>query len=165
ATLVKLSKVLMLVPLLMVLGLTRRRRDAAAKLPPVPFPWFIAAFVGVMLLNSVFTLHPQLRQIILDADQFAFMMVMVALGLTTRLFHLRQGGQGWRLVGAGIVGLLLSSLVAYGLVAPLARAADAAPSSAESAMLASASGRLFSSVGCAKCHVPALQGRKGPVTL
>ena len=32
-------------------------------------------------------------------------------------------------------------------------------------MLGSAGGRLFSSIGCAKCHVPALRGRDGEVTL
>ena len=165
ATLVKLSKVLMLIPLLLVLGLLRRRSDAASKSVPVPFPWFIVAFVGVMLLNSSFTLHPVARYIILEIDQFLFLMVMVALGLTTRLALLGQAGGAGRLVCVGVIGLLLSTFVTYGLVAPLSAAGSAGPSSAESTMLSSAGGRLFSSVGCAKCHVPALRGRNGEVTL
>ena len=32
-------------------------------------------------------------------------------------------------------------------------------------MLGSVGGRLFASVGCAKCHVPSLRGRDGDVTL
>ena len=32
-------------------------------------------------------------------------------------------------------------------------------------MLGSVGGRLFSQIGCAKCHVPALDGRNGEVTL
>jgi uncharacterized integral membrane protein (TIGR00698 family) len=165
ATLVKLSKVLMLVPLLLVLGLLHRRGNAAAKSVPVPFPWFIVAFVGVMLMNSSFTLDPLARTIILAVDQFLFLMVMVALGLTTRLAKLAEAGGAWRLIGAGVVGLALSTLVTYSLVSPLAATRNDAPSSAESAMLGSAGGRLFWSVGCAKCHVPALRGRSGEVTL
>ena len=165
ATLVKLSKVLMLIPLLLVLGMLHHRRVAASASVPASFPWFIIAFVGVMLLNSSFTLHPLARRIILDADQFLFLMVMVALGLTTRLARLAESGRALRLIGAGGVGLLLSTGAAYTLVAPLSAVPKAAPTSAESAMLGTAAGRLFSSVGCAKCHVPALQGRNGEVTL
>jgi hypothetical protein len=165
ATLVKLSKVLLLVPLLLVLGLLRRRSDVGAKSTPVPFPWFIAAFVAVMLLNSSVTLHPMARTLILEVDQFLFLMVMVALGLTTRVARLREAGGALRVLGAGVTGLVLSTLIAYALVAPLAATRSAGPLSAESAMLASHGGRLFASVGCAKCHVPALRGRTGEVTL
>jgi uncharacterized integral membrane protein (TIGR00698 family) len=122
ATLVKLAKVLMLVPLLMVLGLLRRRSDTAAQSAPMPFPWFIVGFVGVMLLSSVFALHPVVRGLILDLDQFLFLMVMVALGLTTRATQIGEAGGAWRLVGVGFVGLLLSTFVTYALVAPFAAA-------------------------------------------
>jgi uncharacterized integral membrane protein (TIGR00698 family) len=171
ATLVKLSKVLMLLPLLLVLGLWRRRQDAQAKAPPTPWPWFIAAFVAVMLLNSAITLHPQARRLILELDQFLFMMVMVALGLSTRLSMLRGAGSsnaGWRVLGVACVGLLLSSGIAYGLLAGVSSATTKPRpgiSSTEGAMLVHPGGRLFAEAGCAKCHVPALRGRHGEVTL
>jgi uncharacterized integral membrane protein (TIGR00698 family) len=120
ATQVKLGKVLLLVPLLMVLGMMRRRSDAAASTTPIPFPWFIVAFAGVMLLNSVIAIEPALRDAILLFDQFLFMMVMIALGLTTRLSMLREAGGATRILGAGIVGLVLSTAIAYGLVAAIA---------------------------------------------
>ena len=120
ATLVKLGKVLMLIPLVLVLGVLERRRGTAVKSTPACFPWFIVGFAAVVLLNSEFTLHPQLRQIILDVDQFLFLMVMVALGLTTRVTRLGEAGAAWRLAGAGLAGLLLSSFITYGLVSPLA---------------------------------------------
>ena len=167
ATLVKLCKVLMLLPMLLVLSAMRRRGSDAARTAPLPFPWFVIGFIAVMLFNSSITLHPQVRRLILDFDQFLFMMVMVALGLSTRLAKLAEGGVGWRLVGVGAVGLALSSSVAFALVSPLAqRSAARPPGSAEGAMLSSVGGRTFSSVGCAKCHVPSLRGRDGnPVTL
>jgi hypothetical protein len=176
ATLVKLSKVLMLLPLLLVLGLWQRRRDAAAKLPPTPWPWFIAVFIAVMLFNSTLTLHPQVRRLILELDQFLFVMVMVALGMTTRLSVLTGlGARGlgwslvWRLGGVALVGLALSGAIAYALVATVglgSSAAAAAPQrSTEARMLAGPGGRVFASIGCAKCHVPALAGRDAEVPL
>jgi uncharacterized integral membrane protein (TIGR00698 family) len=120
ATQVKLGKVLLLVPLLMVLGMMRRRSDAAASTTPVPFPWFIVAFAGVMLLNSSITIEPAARNAILLFDQFLFMMVMIALGLTTRLSMLREAGGAARILGTGVVGLILSTAIAYALVAAIA---------------------------------------------
>jgi uncharacterized integral membrane protein (TIGR00698 family) len=162
ATLVKLSKVLMLLPTLLALGAWQRRASAAARATPAAFPWFIVFFLAVMLLNSAVTVHPQVRRALLDLDQFLFMMVMIALGLGTRLSKLAEGGMGWRLAGVGAVGLVLSTSVAYALVTPLtASAAHRPPATAESTMLSSAGGRLFSAVGCAKCHVPSLRTREG----
>ena len=85
ASLVKLSKVLMLLTLLLGLGLWRRRQDAAAQLPPTPCPWFIAGVVVVVAFKSNVTLHPHVRRLILTLDQFPIIMVMATLGLTTRL--------------------------------------------------------------------------------
>ena len=162
ATLVKLSKVLMLLPVLLALGALRRRASPAAATTPVQFPWFVACFVVVMLINSAITLHPQVRRAVLDFDQFLFMMVMIALGLSTRLSKLADGGTGWRLIGVGAVGLALSTSVAYALVAPLSGSASHRPiDSAETRMFSSAGGRAFSAVGCAKCHVPSMRTRDG----
>jgi len=85
ASLVKLSKVLMLLTLLLGLGLWRRRQDAAAQLPPTRCPWFIAGVVVVVAFKSNVTLHPHVRRLILTLDQFPIIMVMATLGLTTRL--------------------------------------------------------------------------------
>ena len=165
ATLVKLSKVLMLLPTLLALGAWRRRRvgAAAGDTGPLPFPWFVVGFIAVMLFNSAVTVHPQVRRFVLEFDQFLFMVVMVALGLSTRLSRLAVDGVGWRLMGVGVVGLAVSSAVAFGLVRLIAHDAGAtAPSTAVGAMLSSTGGRTFSAVGCAKCHVPALRTRAGP---
>ncbi|AZO64218.1 MULTISPECIES: putative sulfate exporter family transporter [unclassified Mesorhizobium] len=166
ATLVKLSKVLMLVPLLLAASLVFRSRNKAQEAAPIPFPWFIVAFIGVVMLNSEITLNPQLRRVILDVDQFLFLMVMIALGITTRVSRLGEAGGAWRLVGVGLVGLVLSAALAYGALLPFSSTfRTASPSSSHSAMLGSHGGRLFASVGCAKCHVPALEGVNGEVRL
>lgn len=168
ATLVKLSKVLMLVPLLLVIGVLRSRRNGggAGTKAPLAVPWFVFGFIGVVLVNSAITLDPQVRRLVLEFDQFLFMMVMIALGLTTRLTKLAEGGMGWRLGGVGVFALLVSSVTAYGLVAPLGQHQITPESAnAESQMLGSPGGRLFHAVGCSKCHVPSLRAQQGYVTL
>ena len=118
-------------------------------------------FVAVMLLNSSFTLHPQARRLILEFDQFLFLMVMIALGLTTRLARLREGGVGWRLLGVGAIGLVLSSASPTGW-SPRRRRRPAPRRARPRARCSPrpAAG-LFSSIGCDKCHVPSLRARDG----
>ncbi len=167
ATLVKLSKVVMLIPLLLVLGAMQRRQAAGAACGRVPVPWFVLAFLAVLLFNSAVTLHPQLRAAILQVDQFLFLMVMIALGLTTPLASLLRTG-ALRLVGAGVFALVLSAALAYALVrigqgqqgapGPAQRGPDAAQAWSDGA-------RRFDAVGCAKCHVASLRGAHGDVTL
>jgi len=163
ATLVKLSKVLMLMPLLLAAGLRRAPGGEGGRAARVPVPWFVLGFLAVLLLNSSVSVHPQVRAALLATSQFLFMMTTVALGLCTSLDMLRQG----RLLATGAAALLLSAGVAWGLAAlfaggaPVAVARAAAPGGPGAANVAGA--RLFEQAGCAKCHVPTLHGRRGDV--
>ncbi|MEO5793719.1 MAG: putative sulfate exporter family transporter [Rhodoferax sp.] len=177
ATLVKLSKVVMLIPLLIVFGIAQRRKSSERTGRHVAVPWFVFAFLAVLLFNSAVTVQPQVRSAILQAGQFLFLMVMIALGLTTSLRKL-LGGDAIKLVGMGIFALVLSASMAYGLVWAMQRSAagsktpvvtastSAGARAAESEQTVTAVGaRLFTSVGCAKCHVPSLRGVHGDVLL
>lgn len=164
ATLVKLSKVVMLIPLLLVLGLMQRRQAVGEARGHVPVPWFVLAFLAVMLLNSAVTVHPQVRAAILQGDQFLFLMVMIALGLTTPLKPL-LGGDGLRLIGAGAFALFTSACVAYALVRVHQDTSAVAQSPSVVNMQSSQGARLFNAVGCAKCHMPSLRGINGEVPL
>jgi len=107
------------------------------------------------------------RAAILQGDQFLFLMVMIALGLGTPASQLLRRG-ALRLVGAGAFALVLSAGVAYGLVVWATQgmpSAAAAPVRTESAGLVGSGARLFNAVGCAKCHVPALPGVHGEVSV
>lgn len=163
ATLVKLSKVVMLIPLLIVLGIAQRRRSGVQAGGRIPVPWFVVAFLAVLMFNSAVTLHPQVRSAILQVDQFLFLMVMIALGLTTPL-HKLLDGRALRLAGTGLVALTLSAGLAYGLVwATQRQPGDTAASLSVAPSVAREGERLFASVGCAKCHVPTLRGVHGEV--
>ncbi|GAA0765923.1 putative sulfate exporter family transporter [Ideonella azotifigens] len=178
ATLVKLSKVVMLIPLLLVMGLQRlpgtgsEGEQAGAARPRVAVPWFVVGFLVVLLLNSSITLHPQVRASLLQFDQFLFLMVMIALGLSTPLRLPRQPAQALRLAGLCALALALSAGLAYAMVrlsgsgAELpSDAADRAGAELGLARRLDAGGRVFDAVGCAKCHVPSLPGIHGDVPL
>jgi len=176
ATLVKLTKVLMLIPLLLAIGWWRRRTDRRDAAVPVPFPWFVLGFVAVMLVNSGITLPGPVRNAILQFDLFLFLMTMIALGLDTRLARLREEGAVSRLLGVSAIGLLLAAGCAYMLVRATVPAqgtqgtfaagattdASGAAAVRRTPALNSDGGRIFVSIGCAKCHVPSLATRAGP---
>ncbi|RZL40716.1 MAG: putative sulfate exporter family transporter [Rubrivivax sp.] len=164
ATLVKLSKVVMLIPLLLVLGVLQRREAVGDERRRLPIPWFVLAFLAVLAFNSMVTVHPQVRAAILQGDQFLFLMVMIALGLTTPLRPLLGGG-GLRLIGAGAFALVLSAGVAYALVRVSQCSNAGMPAASGAALPDSRGARLFDAVGCAKCHVPSLRGIHGDVPL
>jgi uncharacterized integral membrane protein (TIGR00698 family) len=174
ATLVKLSKVVLLIPLIMFLGLRRASTAAGAARQKVPVPWFVFGFLLVLFFNSAITVHPQIRQAILDGDQFLFLMVTIALGLTTPIAMLRDRAGALRLLGTGMFALVLSAAVAYALVWMGSRNAAAMPvatlaTESERAPVVTPTNelgnRVFNAVGCAKCHVPSLRGINGVVPL
>jgi hypothetical protein len=152
------------------LGVSQRRqaaqgaKNAQHVRTQIPVPWFVIAFLAVLLFNSVVTVHPQVRTAILQGDQFLFLMVMIALGLSTPSSQLLKSG-AMQLIGAGAFALVLSAGVAYGLVVAnqIAPGAEAAQSRTELAGPLGDGPRLFNTVGCAKCHVPALRGVRGDV--
>ena len=119
----------------------RRRSDASASSVPLPFPWFIVMFAAVMVFNSSVSVPAEAVDAILRFDQFLFMMVMVSLGLTTQLSRLGEAGGAARIIGIGAIGLVLSTLIAYVLVAPLSASRAPAPAQGTAAVSAPASGR------------------------
>jgi len=167
ATLVKLTKVLMLVPILLIAGLGEARRGEPGQRRPASIPWFIIGFIAVIAANSTFTLHPQLRAAMLGTSQFLLMMATAGLGLTTTLATLRTGGRGGRLIATGAFAVLLSAGTAYGLTLSWS-AQHATPTDARHAPDAAAPGpgaKSFEDVGCGKCHAPYLHGTHGDVKI
>ncbi len=97
ATIVKMARVAMLVPLLLILGvwLARQARHTAgdgAGQARAPIPWFVVGFVALVLINSTGVVSPEWVARIEVADTFALTMAMAALGLETRVSRMRQAG-------------------------------------------------------------------------
>ncbi len=90
AVIVKLTRVLLLVPFLFLLGGWQARQGGARG--AISIPWFALAFVGVCALNSIVTLPVAVRARLLDLDTLLLATAMAALGLETRFSRLRALG-------------------------------------------------------------------------
>jgi uncharacterized integral membrane protein (TIGR00698 family) len=97
ATIVKMTRVMLLVPVLLVLGLWLARpgaRDAASGHAPrkVAVPWFALGFLACVIVNSLHVLPSAATQTINALDTFALTMSMTALGIETQFAQVRKAG-------------------------------------------------------------------------
>ena len=94
ASLVKLTRVVFLVPVTLGLLLWSLGQKGAGKLDwgKIPFPWFVLAFSGVILFNSLALLPPTWTGTLIGLDLFLLTLAMAALGLETRLDKLKASG-------------------------------------------------------------------------
>jgi len=94
ATIVKMTRVALLVPLLLVIGLWLQRRDkqSTATKVALPVPWFAIFFLVFALINSANVIAPDLLAILRALDIFLLTMAMTALGIETRFAQMSQAG-------------------------------------------------------------------------
>jgi uncharacterized integral membrane protein (TIGR00698 family) len=103
-TIAKLSRVMMLAPVVISLGVmaTRRARAAGADAghAKVPMPWFAFGFVAMVVLNSVVHVPHPAMAVIVPATTFLLTMALAAMGLETNIRKLRAKGLRPLLLGA-----------------------------------------------------------------
>lgn len=94
AVIVKLTRVMLLVPVLFYLGWRNARSDGAAagRKGRVSVPWFAVLFVAVSAFNSLVTLPAAWKDVLLGIDTLALAAAMAALGMETRFAKLRALG-------------------------------------------------------------------------
>ncbi|MDR5865413.1 YeiH family protein [Halomonas koreensis] len=96
AVIVKLVRVMLLVPFLLIVGqwwLHRRDTEDAGEAPArLAIPWFALGFVAMVGVNSLVALPAPLHEGLVHAGQLALTMAMAALGYETRLAKLRALG-------------------------------------------------------------------------
>lgn len=92
ATVAKLTRVAMLAPMVILLGLMARRKssDQAAARPPMP--WFVAAFIVVVALNSLVTVPAEVKSAMALATTIMLTMGLAAMGLQADISQLRSRG-------------------------------------------------------------------------
>ena len=103
ATIVKMTRVMLLVPVLLVVGLwiSRSRQAGQGKgNGRIAMPWFAFGFLGLVLVNSLQVLPGSVTQALNGLDTFALTMAMTALGMETRLSQIRQAGPRALITGA-----------------------------------------------------------------
>ncbi len=94
AVIVKMIRVMMLAPVLLVLGfiLSRKQLDASGKRPRVSVPFFAVMFVVVIGFNSLNLLPKAVVDLLNASSTFLLTMAMTALGLNTTIAQMKQAG-------------------------------------------------------------------------
>ncbi len=95
-TIAKLSRVMMLAPTVIVLGLLAARRAArhghAHSQARPPLPWFVLGFIALAIVNSFVIIPAEARNVIVPATTFLLSMALAAMGLETDVAKLRAKG-------------------------------------------------------------------------
>lgn len=96
AVIVKLVRVMLLVPFLLIVGQWWMHRNAhtepGATCGGLVIPWFAFGFLAMVIFNSLITLPVLLHDTLVMAGQIALAMAMAALGFETRLEKLKALG-------------------------------------------------------------------------
>ncbi|MDR5901909.1 YeiH family protein [Halomonas icarae] len=95
AVIVKLVRVMLLVPFLLIVGqwwLRHQPAEAGAGKASLVIPWFAFGFLAMVVFNSLVTLPAPLHAGLVMAGQLALTMAMAALGYETRVEKLKALG-------------------------------------------------------------------------
>ncbi len=116
ATIVKMTRVALLVPLLLIIGLWLQRTGVSAdgKKAKLPIPWFAIGFLVLALINSANVIAPDVLSTLRALDIFLLTMAMTALGMETRFAQFRKAGPKVMLLAAILFVALF--LITSGLV-------------------------------------------------
>lgn len=99
----KLSRVMLLAPVVLALGWASRRRDelAVGKKRSVPVPLFVIGFIVMIGVNSTGIVPAAATKVIVQIDQFLLALSLGAMGLETSLRKVREAGLRPLLLGSG----------------------------------------------------------------
>lgn len=115
ATVTKLTRVMLLAPLVLGLGFwAARRRGADASAAKAPIPWFVFGFIALVVINSLIAVPPEARRLIVLATSFMLALALAAMGLETDLRKLKAkglrplalGAAAWVFIAGFSLGLL-----------------------------------------------------------
>ncbi|SMB92594.1 conserved hypothetical integral membrane protein [Thermanaeromonas toyohensis ToBE] len=113
AILVKLGRVALLVPVVLLLGIyyNLRGNKTTPSCQKLPFPWFILGFLALSMFNTWHILPPVLVSSLIQLGVFLLTMGMVGLGLNVNLDMVRRvGSKG---LSVGFLGSLFLTLYGY----------------------------------------------------
>jgi uncharacterized integral membrane protein (TIGR00698 family) len=93
-TVAKLTRVMMLAPVVLTLGMMAARgRDSEGRTrAAVPTPWFVLGFVALVGINSLFSIPAEAKAAIGTVTTFLLTVALAAMGLETNVAKLRAKG-------------------------------------------------------------------------
>lgn len=92
AIIVKMTRVILLVPMLLLLGLFFRSRSSEGGSGGISIPWFAFGFLAVAAFHSFITLPEEVLLRIKGFDTFLLTMAMSALGMESSWKKMKQSG-------------------------------------------------------------------------
>jgi len=116
ATIVKLARVAMLLPVILAVGFLTRSTDVSAQDRPPLLPWFASVFATLVVFQAFVPIEAWIRDIGNGASRFCLVASIAALGLKTRFKDIMDAG--WRPVAlmlletAFIAGIAIVSIKA-----------------------------------------------------
>ncbi len=126
AVIVKMTRVMLLAPALIVLGiwLARSTKQKLQHNLSETVPWFAVIFIGIVGFNSLNLLPGLMVSVINQADTFLLTLAMAALGIETNLTKVKKIGLkplyfsiflfGWLLSGGYLLSKIIFTLFAAG---------------------------------------------------
>ena len=94
ATIVKLARVAMLLPVILAVGLATRSSDVPSHERPPLLPWFATAFAALVIVNSLFPVPSMVQASGNAASRFFLVSAIAALGMKTRFADI--AAVGWK---------------------------------------------------------------------
>mgnify|MGYP001006788450 CR=1 FL=1 len=93
ATIVKLTRTLMIVPITFVLALYTARTEGSSHFSfSKAFPWFVLGFVAASLLHTSGIVSPEISRSLTVSGKFLIVAAMAAIGLNTHIGKLLANG-------------------------------------------------------------------------
>jgi uncharacterized integral membrane protein (TIGR00698 family) len=120
ATIVKMTRVMLLVPVLLAIGFWINRSRASstdAQKGKLAVPWFALGFLALVIANSLHILPEAATSTLNTLDTFALTMAMTALGMETRFAQIREAGPRALATGAILYAWLIGGglAITYGV--------------------------------------------------
>jgi uncharacterized integral membrane protein (TIGR00698 family) len=106
ATIAKLTRVMLLAPMVLSIGLMtarslRRRQSGTGKVTArPPMPWFVLGFVALVGVNSLMTIPAEAKALVVAVTTFLLSIALAAMGLETNIAKLASRGLRPALLGA-----------------------------------------------------------------
>ncbi|MEM9509146.1 MAG: YeiH family protein [Cyanobacteria bacterium P01_E01_bin.35] len=95
ATISKLSRVIYLVPIVILLGslsTANRRSSGQSLFSKVTIPWFVLLFLTMSVINTYLPVAASAKQALTQLDGFLFVVAMAAMGLETKFQAIAANG-------------------------------------------------------------------------